>query len=156
MPHYDTIQLKLFCGGDYMESMRGDYMESVLFDRGFDAIDIVPVFIVLVFLVVFGVIIYNAVKGGMEWNKNNNSPILTVGAKVVAKRIAISNHGSYSDDSMLSSSHTSTTYFMTFELESGDRMELKMPGGEYGVLVEGDTGNLTFQGTRYKGFERTR
>jgi len=29
-----------------------------------------------------------------------------------------------------------------------------MTGQEYGMLVEGDKGNLTFQGTRYLGFER--
>ena len=39
-------------------------------------------------------------------------------------------------------------------MESGDRMELEMAGSEYGLLVEGDNGKLTFQGTRYLGFER--
>ena len=38
--------------------------------------------------------------------------------------------------------------------ESGDRMELHLSGQEYGLLIEGDRGNLTFQGTRYLGFER--
>ena len=45
-------------------------------------------------------------------------------------------------------------YFVTFEVESGDRMELKMHGSEYGLLAEGDFGRLTFQGTRYLSFER--
>lgn len=27
-------------------------------------------------------------------------------------------------------------------------------GGEYGMLAEGDFGDLSFQGTRYLGFER--
>ena len=30
-----------------------------------------------------------------------------------------------------------------------------MAGHEFGMLVEGDRGKLTFQGTRYLGFERT-
>lgn len=47
-----------------------------------------------------------------------------------------------------------TTYYVTFQVESGDRMELCLSGEEYGMLVEGDRGNLTFQGTRYVGFER--
>lgn len=51
--------------------------------------------------------------------------------------------------------HTSTTYYVTFEVESGDRMELQLEGFEYGLLVEGDKGNLSFQGTRFLGFERT-
>ena len=40
------------------------------------------------------------------------------------------------------------------EVESGDRMELNLSGQEYGLLAEGDRGKLTFQGTRYLGFER--
>ena len=50
---------------------------------------------------------------------------------------------------------TYTNYYVTFEVESGDRMELHLEGSEYGLLVEGDKGNLSFQGTRYLGFERT-
>lgn len=34
------------------------------------------------------------------------------------------------------------------------RMELQVNGSEYGMLVEGDRGRLSFQGTRYLGFER--
>lgn len=33
-------------------------------------------------------------------------------------------------------------------------MEFEIPGDVYGMLVEGDFGKLTFQGTRYLGFER--
>jgi hypothetical protein len=53
-------------------------------------------------------------------------------------------------------SHTSssTTYYVTFEVESGDRMELKMTGEQFGLIAEGDKGRLTFQGTRYLGFDR--
>ncbi|MPN30867.1 hypothetical protein SDC9_178338 [bioreactor metagenome] len=35
-------------------------------------------------------------------------------------------------------------------------MEFRINSDEFGMLVEGDTGKLTFQGTRYKGFERER
>lgn len=51
---------------------------------------------------------------------------------------------------------SSTVYYATFEVESGDRMEFGVPNKEYGLLVEGDRGRLTFQGTRYLGFERSR
>ena len=49
---------------------------------------------------------------------------------------------------------TSTTYYVTFEVCSGDRMELRLQGHEYGLIVEGDRGELTFQGTRFLGFTR--
>ena len=45
-------------------------------------------------------------------------------------------------------------YYVTFQVESGDRMELSVRGKEYGLLAEGDYGRLTFQGTRYLGFQR--
>ena len=47
-----------------------------------------------------------------------------------------------------------STYFATFQVASGDRMELQMPGQEYGLIIEGDFGDLTFQGTRFLSFSR--
>ena len=86
---------------------------------------------------------------GSTWNKNNHSPRLTVPATVVAKRTEVSRH--HTDNTMM---HTFTTYYATFQVESGDRMELEVDGSDYGMLVEGDIGKLMFQGTRYLGFER--
>ena len=105
----------------------------------------------LVFLLVFGMIIVIAVKGISQWNKNNHSPRLTVPATIVAKRTNVSRHH---HGTGMHHTSTSTTYYVTFQVESGDRMELHVAGHEYGLLVEGDRGNLTFQGTRYLGFER--
>ena len=51
------------------------------------------------------------------------------------------------------STTTSTSYYVTFQVASGDRMELRVSRSEYGLLAEGDQGNLSFQGTRYLGFE---
>ena len=102
----------------------------------------------VVFVLVIGMFIVTAVKGIGRWNKNNNSPRLTVNATVAAKRTNVSHH--HHDHHV----HTSTSYYVTFEVESGDRMELQMSGQEYGMLIEGDMGQLTFQGTRYLGFER--
>mgnify|MGYP000117608822 CR=1 FL=1 len=101
------------------------------------------------FFVVLGLIILVAVRGIAEWNRNNKSPVLTVEARVVAKRTSVSHH--HHDDM---NHHTSTSYYATFEFESGDRLELRIPHSEFGYLAEGDYGRLTFQGTRYHGFER--
>lgn len=108
----------------------------------------------LMFLLVAGTIIMNLVKGIGEWNKNNHSPKLTVPATVVAKRTNVTRRRR-SGANGHHHHHTSTTYYVTFEVESGDRMELHLTGSEYGLLVEGDKGKLSFQGTRYLGFERT-
>ena len=108
----------------------------------------------LVFLLVIGTFIVIAVKGIGEWNKNNHSPRLTVPATVVAKRTNVSpHHHNHGGTGMHHTTH-STTYYVTFQVESGDRMELHVAGHEFGMLIEGDRGNLSFQGTRYLGFER--
>lgn len=106
----------------------------------------------LMFFLVFGMIIFNLMKGVGEWNKNNHSPRLTVDATVVTKRTNVSHHH-HGHDTMHHTS-TSASYYVTFQVESGDRMELHVSGEEYGMLVEGDQGKLTFQGTRYLGFVR--
>ena len=106
----------------------------------------------LVFVLVIGIFIVTAVRGISQWNKNNNSPRLTVPASVVAKRTNVTRH--HHGGTGAHHHHTSTTYYVTFQVESGDRMELHVMGSEYGLLVEGDHGNLSFQGTRYLGFER--
>lgn len=107
----------------------------------------------LMFVLVFGMIIFTFIRGIGEWNKNNHSPRLTVEATVVTKRNQVSHHHHNNGNSAMHTTH-STSYYVTFQVESGDRMELQVSGSEYGMLVEGDYGKLTFQGTRYLSFER--
>lgn len=107
----------------------------------------------LMFFLVFGMILFTFIKGIGQWHRNNNSPRLTVQATVVSKRGDVSHHH-HQDANGIDHDSTSTTYYVTFQVASGDRMELCVSGREYGMLVEGDYGDLTFQGTRYLGFER--
>ena len=107
---------------------------------------IFPLFFI-VFLAAFVIILG---KNIAQWFKNNNSPRLNVNATVVAKRTEVDFH----HNSNGASGHT-TSYYATFQVESGDRMELYIPYNEYGYLVEGDKGVLRFQGTRFLGFDRT-
>lgn len=112
---------------------------------------IVP--ILMVCLVVF--VLAHVIRQKRE---NDNSPRLTVDAKVVAKRrdVDVRSHANAGDPTGAHgfSTSTSTTYYATFEVESGDRIEFSMSGSDYGMLAEGDEGKLSFQGTRYLGFER--
>ncbi len=112
----------------------------------------------LVFLLALGTILFALVGNLRTWNKNNHSPRLTVQAAVVAKRTQVSRHrNANAGDATGAHGYTTssvTTYYVTFQVESGDRMELQVDGAEYGMLVEGDTGKLSFQGTRYLSFQR--
>lgn len=106
----------------------------------------------LMFSLVIGMFILTVIRGISQWNKNNHSPRLTVEATVVAKREEVTYHQHNTGNHTM---HLSTWYYVTFQVESGDRMELGVGGYEYGMLVEGDLGRLTFQGTRYISFERS-
>lgn len=108
--------------------------------------DLFNTMVVIVPIIIIGVFVFILIKGLGEWSSNNQSAILTVPAKVVTKRSRTS--GGAGDSS------ASTSYYVTFQMDSGDRMELKVNGKEYGMLAEEDLGTLTFQGTRYQGFER--
>ncbi|QIB70070.1 DUF2500 domain-containing protein [Aminipila butyrica] len=113
----------------------------------------------LIFILVLCIIVVNIVRGIGQWNKNNHSPRLTVAATVVAKRIDVSHghHNNGGDITGAQGSYTtsSTSYYVTFQVESGDRIEFLIGGSEYGFLVEGDHGQLSFQGSRYLSFERS-
>jgi hypothetical protein len=105
----------------------------------------VPVYMEIFIVVFFGIIITLIIKSISMWNKNNQQPKLNTIAEVVAKRTSIHGGGE---------TNTYNHYFVTFEFESGDRLELQIKGHEYGQIVEGDKGELQFQGTRYLGFTR--
>ena len=128
------------------------FMDSFFWGGGFEVI------FSLMFVIVIGMFVVVAVKGIGQWNKNNQSPRLTVPASVTAKRTNVSHHRHANAGDMTGAhgfhSTSSTSYYVTFQVESGDRMELSVTGREYGMLSEGDTGKLSFQGTRYLGFER--
>jgi len=100
------------------------------------------------FLLVFGLVFLFAIgKGLSEWAHNNSLPILTKESEVIAKRTHV--QGSQNTGSR-------TIYYVTFEVEGGERLEFEIAAKEYGMLREYDRGQLTFQGTRYHGFSRHR
>lgn len=110
---------------------------------------VMPIF----FVVVIGIILLSVGKGILQWGRNNKQPVLTVDSRIVSKRSQVSHH-QHQDTNDHLSSYTKTTYYLTFEVESGDRMEFTVSGEQYGLCAEGDAGRLTFQGTRYLGFQR--
>ena len=119
------------------------------FEFGFDSFFII---FVVIFVAILAVVIG---RGIYVWNKNNHSAKLTVDARVVTKRMQVSgmsggHAGNVSTMNMGTSART--RYFATFEMEKGSRLQVS--DYEYGMLAEGDQGKLTFQGTRYLGFER--
>lgn len=103
---------------------------------------IVPVFVIGMFIFVFAKIF-------RQWNSNNKSPVLNVQATVVDK---------YSSHSHSSGNHhhTTTHFYIVFEVQSGDRLDFSVDRMQYSQHIEGDVGELIFQGSRFIDFQRTR
>lgn len=124
----------------------------------FDTFSLFQILFYIGFAAVLVIILVQTFRGLKTWNKNNHSPRLSVSASVVAKRTNVSyhHHANAGDATGAHGYHTdsSTTYYATFQVESGDRIEFHVSGQQYGMLVEGDHGKLSFQGTRFLNFER--
>lgn len=81
-----------------------------------------PVFIGIIFVIILIMFIVNLFSGLSQWEKNDKSPRLSVPAMVKVKRTnTIRNGHSYNHNNNLHSQSSSTTYYITFEFESGDR-----------------------------------
>lgn len=107
----------------------------MMFFGGFSVI-----FTFIVFLII-GLIVGTIIKGISQWSKNNSSPMLSVPAVAVSKR-------------MYNAHEHASQYYVTFQFESGDRTEFSVNGRQFGLIAEQDFGKLTFQGTSFISFER--
>ena len=116
---------------------------------------LVPGFFILITVIILGMIVYLTLKGMQEKKANDAAPIVTVDAKVKAKRIAV--HHSAHQQSMngvplMAKSHH-TTYYATFALEGDQRLELQVSEGQFQRLTEGERGKLTYQRKRFHRFQ---
>ncbi|MEK8127826.1 DUF2500 domain-containing protein [Paenibacillus filicis] len=116
------------------------------FDHSFGPPFGFTVIFVLIAAIIIGTFIFIIVKGITVWSSNNAAEQITVPCQVVAKRTEVSG------GSGNSSAHTS--YYVTFEFQDGRRQEFHVRSEQFGLLVEGDTGYLTYQGTRLNRFDR--
>ena len=89
--------------------------------------------------------------------KDKRSPVLTVGARVVSKRCERTSHRiPNAGDPTGAHGYTDFSgqrYFVAFLTDDGSRLELDTDGDTYASLSETDRGTLTYQGTRFLGFE---
>ncbi len=115
---------------------------------GFSGFGFVSPMFTIIPLIVFGVFAYVIGSTLYRWYANETSPVEERYATVMAKRTHVSGGGH--------NHHAHTSYYVTFELEDGGRMELPVRGNDYGILFEGDSGVLNWQGTRFNRFQRSR
>lgn len=116
----------------------------------FQTFNFVSWFVPLIFIIIIAAMLFTIIKNVSEWLSNNKKPVETEKAKMITKRENVRRAAGR----RRGLAGSQTAYFATFELENGERKEFKLKGKEYAMLAEGDTGHLTFQGTRYHSFER--
>ncbi len=80
-------------------------------------------------------ILFAIYKGLAQRSRDNASPLLTVPAVVVAKRQEVRR----------SENSASNAYYLTFEVQGHDRVEFPVLGQQWGTILEGDRGRLTYQ-----------
>lgn len=95
---------------------------------------------------VFVFIIIYIVK---QKSKDDAAPRLTVDARVIDKRTVSHRHHHHGH-----MSHRHYYHYVTFELQDGQRTELRVTGSEFDSLCVADGGKLTLQGTRFISFEK--
>ncbi|MEF3355460.1 DUF2500 domain-containing protein [Paenibacillus sp. GYB006] len=131
-------------GGMFFDEGPGFFSGLGNFFAGFPPV--FAFFFTTILLIIISVVLYSIIQGVTTYTRNNAAERLTERARVLTKRTEVS--GGSGD------SRAYTNYYLTFEFEDGRRTEFEVRAEEYGLLVEGDEGTLTHQGTRYLGFER--
>ena len=99
-----------------------------------------------IFAIVVGVFLYAIVSGLRIWMGNNASEVVKRAVTVVDKRTEV--WGGSGESS------ANTNYYVTFEMDEQSRIELPVRADRYGLMIVGDQGELTYQGTRFKEFHR--
>ena len=105
---------------------------------------------IVIFILAFIFIIINIFTAPHLPKIDRNAPIDTIKAKVIAKRTDISGSHFHNDNLNMINTH----YYVTFELYNKERKEFIVDSNNYGLLIEGDEGMLTYQGIIFKSFDR--
>ena len=103
-------------------------------DPGFDVtFSIMRIMVPVMFVLVFGIIIVTMVRGIGEWNKNNHSPKLSVPAKVVSRRTAVSHHHHHQGNGM----YHPYRYQLLRHLSGRERRPDRVSGFRHGIRHAG-------------------
>lgn len=92
---------------------------------------------------VFYYAIYRLIKGAIG---GGFAPRRTVEAMIVKKRLSCDLHHHGAE---VFTNHERTNYFVTFQIQNNQRIELQVKESQYDLLFDGERGRLTFQGKRY-------
>jgi hypothetical protein len=108
---------------------------------------IVAIAIAIIMILLFAVcVVYLVVEPILKAVRDGAKAVVERRATVIAKRQEFWGG--------VTASPYTTSYYVTFEMESQDRIELEVEDTDYGLIIEGDSGILLSQGDTFKGFQR--
>jgi hypothetical protein len=96
----------------------------------------------LIFPFIFYYAIYRFIKGAIG---GGFTPKRTVDAMIVKKRLSCDRHHHGVE---VFTNHEQTNYFITFQLDRNNRIELQVKESQYDLLFDGERGKLTYRGKR--------
>lgn len=99
---------------------------------------------ILVWVIIGYVIVKNIIRAIKKHHKLKTTEIVTHYGEVFSKDI----------DVYRKNDRTIRTHYITFELDTKERISLKATVKEYAQVEIGDKGNITYQGDWYKEFIR--
>ena len=86
-------------------------------------------------------------------DKDDRGPTLTGPATVKSRRVEQGSYQGKAPTRYQGNTRGNWNYFVTFTLSDGEEIELYAGEGEYKALKEGTSGQLTWQGKKFREFE---
>ncbi|MDQ0221881.1 DUF2500 domain-containing protein [Streptococcus moroccensis] len=93
---------------------------------------------------VLGYVIFQIGRNVLDWSRNNQSSEQSVKARVISKHPNLLHSGDAKR----------TLHKVIFQLPGQQSLELRVRGEAFDQLLEGDEGELTFQGNRFLAFKQ--
>ncbi|MGN0569291.1 MAG: DUF2500 domain-containing protein [Candidatus Fimenecus sp.] len=104
---------------------------------------------IVMFCIIIGLSLIIVIR---QWWKNRHSPLIVTQATVIDKRIEEHYIRSKRSAGIGYRTRKLLIYYITFNLEGGENIELRTNEIEYSELQNDDYGKLTFKGSKYLGF----
>lgn len=98
--------------------------------------------------IIFLIIIFRLIAGSLRSSSGSTGYVgrrQTVDALIVAKRMNCSQHHHGAE---IIPDHVPTTYYITFQIDKGPRVELQVKESQYDLMFDGERGKLTYKGKR--------
>lgn len=119
----------------------------------FESANFYTISFISMFCIIIGLSLIIVIR---QWWKNRCSPLIVTQATVIDKRIEEHYIRSKRSAGIGYRTRKVRIYYITFNLEGGENIELRTNEIEYSELQYNDYGRLTFKGSKYMEFVKSK